>query len=113
MLYAKRFRMKCPECNKQIELTWRRYLSAPFSRFHCPSCSTKFKFKRPLWYWLLPIMQCAVILLGGIGIINYMVGNPSLGHYAKPAVVILVIAVITVSLVIDKNLENNFETAKS
>lgn len=105
--------MKCPECNMQIDLTWRRYASAPFSRFHCPSCSTKFKFNRPLWYWLLPVSQCSVILLGGVGIINYMVGDPILGPYAKPSVFILITATMMVSLVIDKNLEKSFETVKS
>lgn len=104
--------MKCPECNTEMDLTWRRYASSPFSRFRCPSCSIKFKFKRPLWYWLLPLGQCMIILLGGVGIIDNMAGDPSLGVYAKPAVVALVLASFIVYVVIDKHVEKSFETVK-
>ena len=53
------------------------------------------------------------MLLGGAGILYYMVGHPSLGSYTKPAIVALAIAVIMASLVIDRNLEKSFETVKS
>ena len=105
--------MKCPECNLKIELIWRRYALAPFSRFRCPSCDTKFKFKRPIWYCLLPATQCAIIFLGGIGIINYMAGDSNIGMYAKPSVIALTLTTIFLYLVIDKSIEKNFETVKS
>lgn len=104
--------MNCPECDLKIELTWRRYASAPFSRFRCPNCSVEFKFKRPLWYWLLPLAQCIFMFLGGIGVITFMVDEPSWGQYAKPAVVLLTIFSIILFLVIDKTIEKRFETVK-
>ena len=104
--------MNCPECGMRIELNWRRYALAPFGRFRCPSCSTKFKFIRPLWYWLLPLAQCIVILLGGIGIISHMVGDPTWGQYAKPSVIVLTVGTIIIFLVIDKSIEKRFETVK-
>ena len=44
--------MNCPNCKIEIELSWKRYAKSPFSRYRCPECSTKFKFRRPLTYYI-------------------------------------------------------------
>ena len=43
--------MECPSCNNSVELTWKKYVSNPFSRFTCEICAAKYKFSRPVtWY---------------------------------------------------------------
>ena len=102
--------MVCPNCKNEIELTWKRYATAPFSMFHCGECSTKFKFKRPLYYWLLPLAVTAGMLGGGVGIIYYMSGTCGYGAYAKPAVILLTATLSGLFIIIDKRWEKSFET---
>ncbi len=95
--------MICPNCHTQIELTWKRYITSPLSRFICAACSTKFKLKRPFYYWFLPLALYIGILGGGIVLINY-------SAYGTFALIILTIILSILFLAIDKNWENNLET---
>ena len=105
--------MICPECESEMELTWRRYISAPFGRYRCSNCSAKFKFRNPLWFsLLLPIAQVVFLLLGGYVIIFYMAGDPVLGVYAKPAVIVLVLTSIIFFCIIDKGVKNQIGRTK-
>lgn len=102
--------MICPNCKTENELSWKRYASAPFSRFTCIECTTRFKLKRPFYYWLLPLALTAGILVGGVAIIYYMVGTCDYGAYAKPAVIALTVSLTLLFIVIDKRWEKSFET---
>jgi len=105
--------MNCPECDIEMELSWKRYLSAPFGRYKCPECSSKFKFNQPLWLkLLLPIIQCAFILSCGALIIKYMVGDCTLGSYAKPMVVFVSLLSIVLFCTADKYLKRLYETVR-
>ncbi|MCK5883288.1 MAG: hypothetical protein KAG61_06335 [Bacteriovoracaceae bacterium] len=35
--------MKCPYCEHEFKLTWKRYLKAPFGKHTCPNCNKKSK----------------------------------------------------------------------
>ena len=104
--------MICPHCSVENKLTWARYMSAPFSRFCCKACSLKFKLKRPLWYWLIPVALWATIFSGGVGIIYFMVEHSDYGVYAKPSVVVLISISMLVYVLIDKHIESGFSTIR-
>jgi hypothetical protein len=61
----------------------------------------------------VPLTQSVIILLGGVGMISYMVGDPSWGSYGKPAIIALTGSTIIVFLVIDKCIEKKFETVRA
>ena len=104
--------MKCPECYEENVLTWRRYFASPFSRFRCSACNTRFKLKRPIWYWLLPLGLWSTILIGGLAIIYFIAGHCDYGIYSKPSLVALTVGSILLYAVIDKYVENGFSTIK-
>ena len=87
-------------------------MSAPFSRFRCNECSTKFKLKRPLWYWLLPLALWATIFIGGLAIIYFMAGHCDYRDYVKPSVVMLTALSIFTYALIDRHIENGFSTVE-
>ena len=35
--------MRCPACDVDVPLTWRRYLTSPLGRHACPGCETRFR----------------------------------------------------------------------
>ena len=97
--------MKCPSCEKNVELTWSRYLTNPFSRFVCPGCSAKFKFVRPLiwyiWYvvWLLSYLGGMVFLIQAF---NF--------SYMWVIFWVVTIAMTIIYASIDRKIESSFET---
>lgn len=95
--------MICPNCHAEIELTWKRYVTSPLSRFVCAECSTKFKLKRPLYYWLLPPALFIGIFGGGITLVYC-------GGYSIFALTLLTLMLSILFFMIDKNLENKLET---
>ena len=56
--------MKCPVCEANIELTWKRYWRAPFGGHGCDNCEAKFRIKQPLNYYI--ILVFIWLLAGGI-----------------------------------------------
>jgi len=102
--------MICPNCDEEIELTWRRYAKAPFGKHKCPSCSSRFKLKRPWYYWLIPVSVWPLTFLVGVKIILFMHGNCELEKYIGPVVTALIITVAAVLLIIDRKIENNMGT---
>lgn len=53
--------MKCPQCDSEFPLTWKRYFHAPLGGFDCPSCSTKLQ-GRPRWFcWPLMFLCCCIL----------------------------------------------------
>ncbi len=101
--------MKCPKCHSEIELSWRRYLAAPFGRFKCPNCNAKFKSGAPLWLKILvPFSQILFIIGCGVLIILFMVGDPIIGKYAKPTVVFISLFSIVLFAVADKHVKSKY-----
>ena len=97
--------MECPNCKIDIELSWERYARSPVSRFVCPECSTKFKFKRPfIWHaWFL------VWTVAYFGLVYLAVSGNSVEYvWLKYAIITIIMAPIYI--VIDRKLESGFET---
>lgn len=97
--------MKCPNCKIDIELSWARYFKSAFSRFVCPGCSTRFKFKRPfkwyLWYFSWVVSYFITIgLVAMYGDINFI--------WLNFAIVSSIL--MAIYFVVDRRMESNFET---
>lgn len=43
--------MKCPHCDKEVALTWKRYWTAPMGKHVCPECGESFRLKHSLIYY--------------------------------------------------------------
>ena len=43
--------MTCPNCNKKVELTTKKYFKSLLGKYTCPSCSANFKLKRTKIYF--------------------------------------------------------------
>ncbi|MDA8139067.1 MAG: hypothetical protein M0036_10480 [Desulfobacteraceae bacterium] len=54
--------MKCPQCNHEVKLTWKKYWSAPLGKHACPECKTAFRLKNSFLYYAAIIS--AAFLLG-------------------------------------------------
>lgn len=99
--------MECPNCKTEIELSWKMYAQSPFSRFVCPECSTKFKFKRPIiWYvwcltWIFSYFATLFLTISASGI-DYI--------WIKYAIITIIMGAIY--MVVDRKLESGFETRK-
>jgi hypothetical protein len=100
--------MICPNCHTEIELTWKRYVASPLSRFDCTECSTRFKLVRPIYYWLLPLALLISTFGGGVAVINLLIGDFS--GYITFALILLIVILSSLFLVVDKNWENKLET---
>ncbi len=62
--------MKCPQCNNDFTLTWKRYLKTPLGRLTCPLCQTKLTGGHRWFYWPFLFLVSAVVgvplaILGG------------------------------------------------
>src|ERR1039457_4505761 len=44
--------MKCPHCNHEFPLTWKRYWQSPTGRHVCPSCLQQSRFRLTVVSWL-------------------------------------------------------------
>src|SRR5450631_3913040 len=44
--------MRCPYCNHEFQMTWRRYFKSPMGRHICPSCQQKSYFPLTMTSWL-------------------------------------------------------------
>ena len=53
--------MKCPQCDSDFPLTWKRYFKTPFGRFDCPSCSTKLQGTHQWFYCPLLFLSCCIL----------------------------------------------------
>jgi hypothetical protein len=59
--------MKCPYCNNEFPLTWKRYLLEPFGTHTCPTCVRKSKLTWTLRYAFL--LSGAGLLAGGLALV--------------------------------------------
>jgi len=97
--------MECPNCKTEIELSWERYAKSPLSRFVCPECATRFKFKRPfIWYaWFLAWTVAYFAMV-------FLAASDSGMESIWLKYVIITIIMAPIYIVIDRKLESGFET---
>ncbi len=69
---ASRKGLFCPRCNSEFELTWRKYLKAPFGRHTCGSCGGRFKLKHTLKYYLVISAYFLFLVLASLVVDIYM-----------------------------------------
>src|SRR5262245_56008348 len=50
--------MKCPHCNHDFPLTWKRYFSSPLGKHLCPVCSrgSRLQFRLPQFFVMISAM---------------------------------------------------------
>ncbi len=53
--------MKCPHCNGEMELTWKRYWSSPMGNHQCSACEKFFRFKHSVAYYVTVVCIAAVL----------------------------------------------------
>lgn len=97
--------MKCPQCNGDFLLTWKRYVKAPFGRFPCPLCHTGLIGKHHWFYWPLLFLGCcfAGIPLAYLGGMKYGFTGTLYGW---------IIGAVLSGVPFDKYLESKFSILK-
>jgi hypothetical protein len=53
--------MRCPQCDSDFPLTWKRYIKAPLGRISCPSCNEKLVTTHRWFYWPLMVLGCCIL----------------------------------------------------
>ncbi len=53
--------MKCPQCDNEFLLTWKRYIKAPLGRMACPSCQARLVTAHRWFYWPLITLGCCIL----------------------------------------------------
>ena len=96
--------MKCPQCDNDFPLTWKRYIKAPFGRMSCPSCHVKLVTTHRWCYWPLMILGCCILgiplaILGA----NYGVAGVLTGWF---------IGALGVGIPFDRFLERRFSVLR-
>lgn len=56
--------MKCPNCNNEFPLTWKRYLSGPTGTHTCPTCRRKSRLSFTRKYVLCSVVPTGLIAVG-------------------------------------------------
>jgi len=97
--------MKCPSCNFDIEFTWKVYFLNPFGRFTCPNCSFKFKFDRPVKYYLWQIASMGFYFLLLLMLIAFLGPERTLLSYVIASSIYL-----ACYFSIDKRIESKYGT---
>lgn len=60
--------LACPACAVAYELTWPRYLRAPFGRHRCPECGTTFRAVHTRRYYVVLVAALPLVaaVSGGV-----------------------------------------------
>ena len=66
--------LKCPYCGHKFPLTWKRYILAPTGAHLCPACGKRGKLRLTAVY-LLALVVTHVVLLGGGGLVGYLLAH--------------------------------------
>jgi hypothetical protein len=94
--------MKCPHCEKEIELTWRRYWKAPHGRHICPYCEQCFQMKHTFKYYSVLSILCVIFGLIPAGIALW------LGATELQALAVYLISSAVFILPIDKRIDSTW-----
>lgn len=81
--------MKCPFCDNEFPMTWRRYLLAPTCRHRCPYCQKRSKLALTRHYIVSLVLLAAFQLLLTVVLIaaySYGVGSVIIGGLIALAV---------------------------
>ena len=98
--------MNCPNCNKEVELTTKRYFGSLFGKHICPKCSTIFKLKRTKRYFLWIFLSIVFVVVSSLFIINTISDKEVLDISYFVWLVVLFI----VYTFIDRKIENTMPT---
>ncbi len=81
--------MKCPYCEHDFPLTWKRYLTSPFGSHRCPQCSRKSRL-RWTWRYILVTCACGLLGIGSLAVIGMFLFTYESGLVAGLVLLILV-----------------------
>ena len=98
--------MTCPNCNKKVELTTKKYFKSLLGKYTCPSCSANFKLKRTKIYFLWIFLSIVFVVVSSLFIINTISDKEVLDISYFVWLVLLFI----VYTFIDRKIENTMPT---
>jgi len=108
--------MKCPSCEKNIELTWLQYLKFTFLSKKCPKCSEKFKIKRSLKWHIWNAISFVIffgILIGHIQLALYSIEHENISiNIIKTSIILITISYIFIQLYINKQIWHKHKIIK-
>ena len=98
--------MTCPNCNKKVELTTKKYFKSLLGKYTCPSCSANFKLKRTKIYFLWIFLSIVFVVFSSLFIINFVTNKEVLDSTYMVYLMIL----FFVYCFIDRKIENSLPT---
>ena len=98
--------MTCPNCNKKVELTTKKYFKSLLGKYTCPSCSANFKLKRTKIYFLWIFLSIVFVVCSSLVIINFVTNKEVLDVTYMVYLGIL----FFVYCFIDRKIENSLPT---
>ena len=98
--------MNCPNCNKKIELTTKRYFGSLFGKHTCPNCFSKLKIKHTKIYFLWIFLSLIFVIISSLFIINFVTNKEVLDITYMVYLGIL----FFVYCFIDRKIENSLPT---
>lgn len=98
--------MKCPSCNKKVELTNKRYFKSLLGKHDCPYCLSQFKLKHTKIYFLWIFLSIAMVIGGSFFILNFVADRNSLDIFYG----VWLMSLFFIYCYIDRKIENNMPT---
>jgi pilus assembly protein TadC len=98
--------MICPNCNKKVELTTKKYFKSLLGNYICPDCSSKFKLKRTKIYFLWIFLSIIIVILSSLFIINSITNKEFLNVTYFSWLIVL----FFLYTYIDRKIENSMPT---
>ena len=97
--------MKCPQCDSEFPLTWKRHFKSPFGIFDCPSCSTKLQGTHRWFYWPLTFLGYCIF-----GVPLAILGSK---YGSAGALSGWIIGALSIGIPFDRFLDSKFMVLKS
>ncbi len=66
--------MQCPQCQHNIDYSWRVYASNPLGRFTCNECGARYKLLRPQLYYVIAVLFVSLYTGSALALVYYGAG---------------------------------------
>lgn len=100
--------MKCPHCKANVELDSKLYFKSFFGRYTCPSCTSVFKLKRGIKYFIWILIAILIAALDSYYVIEFAKETT----FATVIFALWLVILFFAYCFIDRKIENNMPTVK-